>query len=622
MSSGPLSRGLAGLGLFVALFASGPGATQVNVTTYHYDNLRTGWNPNETVLTQSNLSSSGFGLLKAIALDDQVDAQPLLVANETIAGGQHNVVYVATENDSIYAIDAQSGQVLLETSLGTPVSSSQIPAGCHNNGPHIGIVSTPVIDLSSGTLYAIAYTWESGAPVYRIHALSLTTLADTTTPVEISASAQLDSGTTYQFNPVVQRQRVSLLLASGNVYAGFGSFCDLEANLTRGWVLGWQTGTLAPLSGNKLVDARSSSPNDFFLSSVWMSGYGLASDRAGSVYFTTGNTDKSGKAFNKVTNIAESAAKMSSDLSTVQGLFTPSNHKILDRGDKDFGSGGLMLLPQQSGTYANLAVAAGKFGTLYLLDADNLSHLLDSETIGSCWCGPSYFTGSDGVGRVVSSGGQLVGIWTVQDTATPKLALQTSYYKIPDGQYPGFFTSVSSNGTTQGSAIVWAVSRPTNADPAYVYLYAIDPDNGTRLYRGLAGQWQNFGGNSNIVPVVANGHVYVASNQTLSIFGTGAKGGAVLPKVRHSDMRVALASGEHEIYGIVEAIKGHVILIRNRNGDIVRLDSTDAEQAHRFAPPATGDGLLARGTFEKSGQFEADTVLHAFSDPAVWPKDR
>lgn len=619
----PLTKNLAGacLGTLLSLWAGSEARAQVNVTTYHYDSLRTGWNPSETTLTQSNLQSSNFGLLKSIALDDQVDAQPLLVTNENIAGAQHNVVYVATENDSIYAIDAQNAQILLETSLGTPVSSSQIPAGCHNNGPNIGIVSTPVIDTSSGTLYVIAYTWESGAPVYRIHALSLTTLADTTTPVEVSAQATLNNGTTYTFNPVVQRQRPGLLLANGNVYAGFGSFCDVSANLSRGWVLGWQEGSLTPLAGNKLNNTLYKSTHDFFLSSVWMSGYGLASNSAGSIFYSTGNSDHT-DSFNAVTNIAESSARMSGDLTTLQDLFTPSNHAWLDSHDLDFGSGGLMLLPTQSGSYPDLAVAAGKFGTMYLLNTDKMSQPLDSETIGRCWCGPSYYTGSDGVGRVVASGGTSIGVWAVNDTSSPKLVLQTSYNNIPDGQYPGFFTTVSSNGTTAGTAIVWVVSRPVKSNPGYVYLYAINPDTGAKLFKGLAGQWQNFGGDSNIVPLEANGYVYVASNQTFSIFGTGARHAVALPQIHKSDMRVPLAQGEHEIYASVVTIAGHKIVARKRHGENVTIDTSAAEHTHRYAPPSAGDALIARGTYEKSGVLHANTVLHAMNNPAAWPQDR
>ncbi|HLY07273.1 MAG TPA: hypothetical protein VKR31_16115, partial [Rhizomicrobium sp.] len=307
---------------------------QVNVTTYHYDNMRSGWNQNETTLTQSSFSN--FGLLQTVSLDDQVDAQPLVVNGVTINGSQHNVVYVATENNSVYAIDAQSGQVLIHTNLGTPVTN---PLGCNNNGPNVGINSTPVIDTATGNLYVISYVQQSQGPAFFLHALSLTTLADSITPVQVTASGELANGNTYEFNARVSRQRAALLLSNGNLYAGFASFCDFDANLSRGWVLGWQESTLDPLPANRLNNKLRSSPDNFFLTSVWMSGYGLAANSAGSVYFVTGNSDYSGTTLNKKNNITESAAEMSSDLSTRESLFTPSDWSSLDNDDADFGSG-------------------------------------------------------------------------------------------------------------------------------------------------------------------------------------------------------------------------------------------------------------------------------------------
>src|ERR1700722_5063701 len=382
--------------------AGGAAPAQPNITTYHYDNNRTGWNSGETTLTQSNVSNSTFGLLQTVSLDDQVDAQPLIVNNETINGSQHNVVYVATENNSVYAIDAQSGQVLLQTNLGAPVSW---PQGCNNNGPEVGINGTPVIDTTTGTLYVIAYTLQNNTPTYYIHALSLTTLTDTISPVLISASGTLSNGQPYQFNASTQRQRPGLLLSGGTIYAGFGSFCDYSANNSRGWLLGWQESTLTPLASNKLNSTKPKWPENFFLTSVWMSGYGLAASGSGSVYFVTGNSDYSGTTYNRTKNIAESAAEMSADLSTQLGLFTPFNHVVLDQDDTDFGSGGIMVLPPQKGKFPDIAAAAGKDGNLYLLDADKLRKEFGSYQIGGCWCGPSYYQGSDGVSRIVTSGG-------------------------------------------------------------------------------------------------------------------------------------------------------------------------------------------------------------------------
>ncbi len=597
-------------------------AVQMNITTYHYDNNRSGWNSSETTLTQSNVSNSTFGLLQTVPLDDQVDAQPLIVNNETINGTAHNVVYVATENNSVYAIDAQSGQVLLQTNLGTSVPQGDLPGGCGNNGPEVGINSTPVIDTSTGALYVIAFVLKNGTPTFFLHALSLTTLADTITPVQITASGVLANGSTYSFKAGVSRQRAALLLSNGTLYAGFASFCDVSANQSRGWVLGWQESTLAPLASNKLNNTLTSSPDNFFLTSVWMSGYGLAANSAGSVYFVTGNSDYSGTTFNKKRNIAESAAEMSADLSTRLGLFTPADHSQLDQGDVDFGSGGVMLLPSPSAKFPDLAAAAGKDGNLYLLDADKLRKLLGTYQVGGCWCGPSYYQGGDGLGRIVTSGNSSVMVWAVEGKKIPTLTRKSQFNGIANGQDPGFLTSVSSNGTTAGTAIVWAVGRPTDNNPAHINLYAVNPDSGSELFSETAGAWPNTGGNSNIVPVVDNGLVYVASDQMLTIFGPGGAAKANLPEVRHVDMRTPLSVGEHEIYATVRSMKGSEITAEKRSGEIIRIDASVARRTAHYAEPSVGHGLIARGTLDKSGLLLADTILHAKDHPAMWPSDR
>lgn len=614
--------------LCCALTASAVGAA-VSVTTYHYDNLRTGWNSKEKTLTQSNVASNTFGMLQSVTLDEQVDAQPLIVPNVTINGQQYTVLYVATENNSVYAIDATNGNVLLQKNLGNPVPYTDLPSQCTNNGPNVGISSTPVIDPSSGTLYLIAYTWENNAPVYRIHALSISTLKDTVTPVVITASGTLTNGNIYTFDPVVSRQRAGLLLSNNTVYAGFSSFCDAAANKSRGWVLGWQTGTLKPLANNELTNKRGKSPNKYFLSSVWMSGYGLAANSSGSVYFTTGNSDPS-DSYDPVTNIEESVVQMSPDLSTVQSLYTPTGHAQLDSWDGDFSAGGVILLPPQGGSFPDVAAAAGKDGYLYVLNADNLSQWWgayirpekSTTDVRGCWCGPSYFQGSDGLGKMVVSVGTNVATYSVISTDQPRLTLQYVTSSIADGQDPGFFTSVSSNGTTSGTGVIWAVGKPVDAKHTDVDLYAFNADTGKLLFDGVAGQWPHLGGNANIVPVVANGLVYVASNQMLTIFGTGAKKGMSLPKVNIADMQVPLAEGQHEIFGTVRSVTGTTIMVVKRDGEMLRVDATDAMKSFRFAQPRIGHALVARGPFTRTGVMKAKALLHAKDNPGLWPEDR
>ena len=504
---------------------------QVTVSTYHNDNYRTGWNNQETQLTPSNVGSPSFGLLHKVSVDDQVDAQPLFVSKVSISGqGTHDVVYVATEGNTIYAIDANSGSILLSHNFGPPVPYTSLPGACNNNGPNVGINSTPVIDTSNGTLYVITYTLE-GSQTYRIHALSMSTLTDQVPPVVISASHKLSNGKQFSFNASVQRQRPGLLLANGNIYAGFGSFCDINANLSRGWLLGWATGTLTPLSTNLLTDREVSTPDAFFLSSIWMSGYGVAADPNGNLFFVTGNSDYSGTTYNRATNIAESVVKVNPALGRLN-YFTPSDEISLDQSDADFGSGGILLLPQQPGPIPNLAVAAGKDGNMYLMNQErlggyspNVNHVVGTYGIGGCWCGQSYYVDpSDNAARVVSSGGNTVGIWKVQ--THPHVALvNVASAGINSGQDPGFLTSISSNGTS--NPIIWAVGRPFDRTNN-VTLYAFDPEQGggslTQIYAGTAGNWPNLGGNANLVPVVANGHVFVASYKTLDIFGLAGTG--------------------------------------------------------------------------------------------------
>jgi len=514
--------------LVIALAASA--AWCQSVTTYHYDNYRTGWNNNETTLTPNNVNSASFGLLHSVALDDQVDAQPLYMQGVQITAGSyqgpHNVVYVATEGDSVFAIDAESGTVLLSVNLGTPVPR---PLGCNNNGPNVGINSTPVIDASSGTLYVMVYTQQSGTPEYMLHALDLGNLSDKVTAQLVSASHTLTGGSTVAFNPFYQRQRPGLLLANGNVYAGFGSFCDGAANVSRGWLLGWEAGTLAPLAANDLFDLQATSPNDFFLSSIWMSGYAPSTDDSGNILVVTGNSDPSGTTYDGVTNIQESVIKVSPDLSSVLDLFTPSDWSSLDMGDSDFGSGGVMVLPDQQGSIPHLAVAAGKEGNMYFMNEDNLggyssssNHVLGTYFIGGCWCGPSYYVDpSDSIPRVVSSGGTNVQVYQVLTSPQPSLNQVSQSTTVPNGANGGgFFTSISSNGTS--NAIIWALSRSSSSASGNVHLFAFNPDSGSTLqpiYNESAATWQYPTGNSNLVPVVANGEVFVASYKLLNIFG-------------------------------------------------------------------------------------------------------
>ena len=515
----------------VAFFATSPASSQKAITTYHVDNHRSGWNSWETVLTPANVGSSSFGLLQTVVLDSQVDAQPLFVPAVTITAGSsqgvHDVVYVATENNTIYAIDAQAGTVLLNPNFGAPVAH---PTGCSKKSPSVGINSTPVIDLTSNTLYVVIYTQDSTGPAYRIHALDLGSLTDKVSPQLVVASHTLIDGSTFNFNATYQRQRPALLLANANIYAAFGSFCDANVTLSRGMVLGWVKGSLAPLPANQALDIQATSPNDYFLSSIWMSGYGPSADNSGNILFVTGNSDPSGTTYDGVSDIQESVVKVSSNLTTVLDVFTPYDQPGLDAVDNDFGAGGVMVLPDQPGAIPHLAVAAGKEGNLFLMNEDNLggfstttNNVLGTYPIGGCWCGPSYFVDpSDGLGRVVTSGGYNVIVFKVEGSKKKTVLSQVSTSPtIAGANSLGFFTSISSDRTA--NPIIWAVSHPS-VTGGPIYLYAFNPESvsgGTmqQLLMIQAGVGNSVKGNSNLVPVVANGEVFVASDGLLEIFG-------------------------------------------------------------------------------------------------------
>jgi hypothetical protein len=506
---------------------------QTSVTTHHYDNYRTGWNQTETVLTPANVWTPNFGLLYTVLLDDQVDAQPLIMPGISITEGsyqgQHDVVYVATAHNTVYAIDAHTGTVLLSPNFGTPVPRTALPGQCVNNGPNVGITSAPVIDPVSSTIYVMTYT--NDGPTYRLHALDLGSLTDKFTPQVVAATNNLSPSGTFNFNAEYQRQRSALLLANGNIYAGFASFCDVDPSLSRGWLLGWNETTLEPLPSAELMDYQATDVGSFFLSSVWMSGSGPAADDEGNILVVTGNSDQDFDTYDGATDLQESVVKFSPALDQLVDLFTPSNQWNLDQVDGDFGSGGVLLLPEQPGATTRMAVAAGKDGQMYLMDEDNLggfspstNRVLGTYGIGECWCTESYYVDPvDGLGRIVSSGGSAnqLRIWQVQASSTTALTKTSSFSMGSSVQDPGFFTTVSSNGTA--NPIIWAVQRPTSSTSPQVSLLAFDPESGgtitTRLIDIPAGSWPNLGGNANIVPVVANGQVYVASNQQLQIFG-------------------------------------------------------------------------------------------------------
>jgi outer membrane protein assembly factor BamB len=619
------------LGLLLIGAAASARAQNAAVYTYHDDTLRTGWQQNETVLTTSNAGQ--VTLLHTLNVKGRISAQPLVVPNQSVNGvAAQSVVYVVTDQDYLYAFDGATGEELGSTKFGPAVPITALPGRCTANSQVVGITSTPVIDPQAGLIYLITDTYEANQAVYRVHAVSLSTLQDTVTPAPVvSASASLLDGSQYAFNASVSRQRASLLLSGGTLYATFTSYCDQAALQTRGWVLGWRTPGLAMLSADYLTNLVAPTPTlKQFLTSIWMSGYGLSTLKAGdNIYFATGNTHHGTYAV--PSNLSESVVKVAPNLSAIQGFFTDPQQVYEDTNDLELGSGGVMVLPPMPGANPRLLIAGGKLGNMYLLAANNMK-LLATYSIGPCWCGPSFYQGADGVYRVVSSGGASVIVWDLATSnSSPAKLTQEREIPIASGQDGGFFTTVSSNGVQPGAAIIWAVGRPT-AIPGAPTLYAIDPTTGNILLQTPAGSWTNGASNANIVPTVANGRVYVGSTAQLQIFGlppaAGAMAAAAAPFATANEGAPAVAltrrarPGERTVTGWIRQEDQGWLTIETRAGQSVRVDERGAEAAGNAVPAAVGQAVEVIGTVSLNDVLLASSVVHAKQSPAFWSADQ
>jgi len=378
---------------------------QVNVTSWHNDGLRSGLNPQETILTTANVNTTQFGKIFSVAVDGQVYAQPLILSGVNIGGGTHNVVYVATEHDSVYAIDAASGTTYAQVSLipagGTTVNtSSDLVPSCGDIQPEVGITGTPVIDPASNTLYVVAKSKVNGSIVQYLHALNTATLADNAnSPVEIQATvagtASDGNGSQVTFNPMTQNQRPGLALDNGHVLITWASHCDNTPY--HGWLISYNAQTLVQ-DGAWNATPNGDPNGTLSLAGIWMSGAAPAVDANGNIFLATGNGYENG-----TTDFGDSVVKLglpSNGKFPVLDYFVPFNENGTDTlGDTDLGSGGVMLLPSASNG-SQLLVQAGKAGTLHLLNQNNLgkSCLLSSPACSdSDTQVPQEITGAGGV---------------------------------------------------------------------------------------------------------------------------------------------------------------------------------------------------------------------------------
>jgi Malectin domain len=501
------------------------------VTTYRNDNGRTGQYPNETVLNTSNVNQSQFGKRVSYPVDGQVYAQPLYVPNLTIGGSVHNVAFAATENDSVYAFDADAtsaGAPLWKISL-LPSGATAVPNGltsCADLTPIIGITSTPVIDASTNTMYVVAYSDEGGNLVYRLHALNITTGQDKSPPVVIQGSVPGtgagSSGGTVSFDPRVERQRVALNLVNGKVYIAFSSFCDVGNY--HGWIFSYSYNG----SSFQQVNAYNDTPNGI-QGGIWGGDGALVADSTGNLYFTSGNGTFDANSGGS--DVADSFVRLNAQLQR-QDYFTPFNQACLSQGDVDLGSGGPLLVPG-----ANALIGAGKEGRPYVVsttnmggytadpnlgcgtaeanrtDVDKVQQELPPGTVGSVLSVPAFWNGPSGQYVYIT---QVNGPTRAFSWSNGKLSATPTSVTSANGGDP----VVSSNGTTPGTGIVWNVDYGGT-------LHAYDAGNlSTELYN--SNQNASRDGLDGFVKfssvAVTNGQVFVGTPAHLAIFGLLSSG--------------------------------------------------------------------------------------------------
>jgi outer membrane protein assembly factor BamB len=512
----------AGLCLWLLVCFSVAAMAQVNVYTRSYDTSRTGANLQETILTPANVNSTSFGKLFTFHTDGEIFAQPLYVSKLAIAGGTHNVVFVASMLNTIYALDADTGTQLWSQNFGSPI----IPQNVQNQqnisyATGLGILGTPVIDPTTNIMYFVSGSQPaSGAAQYsfNLNAIEIATgLPVSGSPVAIAATySTADLTTPLVFSAQTQNPRPGLALANGNVYIAFASHNDIAPY--NGWVLAYSTSTLAQT-------AVYSDTTTGTLGGIWNSGQAPTVDAAGNLYISTGN-GSFGTTPNQLVQTGNSFIKLSPTLQLLD-YFTPYNSAVMNSGDMDLGSSGLLLIPN-----TNYVLGGGKQGVLYLVDttamgefnvsSDNVrqefqavygvgtSHLHGGAVyLNSDVNGPStYVWGENDVLR-----GFLFNATTGLLTTTP---FASSTITAPatnnDGAMPGGFLSISANGSSNG--IVWA-STPYNGDASNQnvqgVLYAFNADTLSLLWsdktndaRDEIGMFAKY-----VPPVVANGKVYV-----------------------------------------------------------------------------------------------------------------
>lgn len=623
-----------------------------DVLTYHNDNNRSGWFSAETQLTPANVRPATFGLQKVILMDGRIDAEPLFVSGQTIQGqGVHDVVYIATETNSVYAYDAVSGAVLWHSQFGIPVPDS-LKNGDDNVFPVMGILGTPVIDRTAGLMYFVNDSLGGGSDIFRLHAISLSTGRDVVPAQPIQFSQTLADGTQWTFAARYQLQRPALLLANGSIYVAFGSNGDIVPSVSRGTVLRYDAATLLPMTG-ELTDKLTPPQSSYYLSSIWQSGFGLAADAGGDILFATGNSDPGTPSYSQAFNRPDSMVRLSSDLLTLKDSFTTYDYFSLDGFDADVGSGGLLILPDQPGSIPHVAIAGGKDGRAFLLNRDHMggytaggpNNVLQTISQGGCWCGPAYYVGSDGATHILTAGGNGVTSWKVMTTPSMHVVEETSTGTAPVNGWPdngGVVPVVSSNGTTAGTAVVWFIQRPSLSSdmnpgtPVTLHAYAAS-NLSQELFSTLGGTWTHaVNSNANIVPTVAKGRVYVASNMQLRIYGLTGQGDGVVndpivpsepeavscPAGITASAAVSGAAPVHQLYGTICGTSGTELKLALRNGRAVSIDMATVGNQRRPVLLSLGRPVRVSLIIDKAGVAHAQKIAPWHTVSPQTPADR
>ncbi len=485
----------------------------LSVTTWHYDNARTGANGNESILNLVNVNPNTFGKLYDLPADGAVIGQALYLPNVSIPGkGTHHVVYAATMHDSVYAFDADSNtganaNPLWHVSL-LPPGATPVPMtvqGCSGVSAwtEVGIVATPVIDAATGTMYVVAKTYENGGTVFRLHALDVTTGSEKFGgPVQIAATYTLNAHTD-TFNPLAETNRPALLLVNGHVYLAFGSNgCNAYGD--QGWVISYNASTLAQEGAFNAEPGKA-------LASIWMKGGGLSADSASNIYGETaeGNVTPGTNFGSSVFRLTQSGNSLH-----VADWFTPWNQAFLFQNDLDLNDA-VLLLPDQPGSHPHLAMAAGKEGTLYVLDRDNMG-----KYCASCTAGDTQIVQE--LPQVAKHTGCLVywnGMVYTTGTGYPILGWALSNGMLsstPVAQTPaqagGHSPIITSAGTANG--ILWQING-TNLS-AYnattlALLYATSQTNGRDTLPPMPHFAQL---------MIVNGKLYIGTNSGVTVLGS------------------------------------------------------------------------------------------------------